>query len=73
MTEATAKTKMTADDLKGVYSTKLGVPIERVVIHPNAQLGWTATLITHLSDRGRGADAIDQLTRSLRMIYELKD
>lgn len=74
-TETTApkKAKMTADDLKGVYSVKLGVPKERVIIHKNAQLGWTATLITHQPDRNRGVELVEQLTRSLRMIYELKD
>ena len=71
-TTITKKIKMTADDLKGVYSVKFGVPKERFVIHANPQLGWTVTVIGHYSELSSGAEVVEQLTRSLRLVYELK-
>jgi len=71
-TTVSKKTKMTADNLQGIYSVKFGVPKERFVIHPNQQLGWTVTVIGHVGEASRGAEVVEQLTRSLRLIYELE-
>jgi len=46
---------MTVEELKGVYSTKLGVSRDRIIIHRNAQLGWTATIIASTREAAQAA------------------
>jgi hypothetical protein len=67
------KPKLTANELAGIFSTKLGVPKVRVNVYPAPQIGWDASLIADPRDARVADDLVKELARALRAQYDLKD